>query len=422
MSKQSKKEIREAATSGAGKREQLVAKAMGGNKEALQDLCRDIAHDVLFSTSRILNNPSDAEDAAQEVLIRLCMNIHDLRSPKAFNAWLGRIITNEARRVMQKNSRSDKIVNITEYIDSLQEENEEFLPQDFALREEDRRNVIDIVDLLPERQREAIILHYYNGLSVTETAEAMDVKQQVASRYLKLAREKIKAEMEKQDESAMYSARGLVFLPIGQILSQVFSHEAGAAAITNSAWLQQALISGQAAAGAAGGHAAVGAAGAAGTAGGQAAAASAGIGGHAAVGAGIGAVKTIAAIMVTISVTTGAIYGVTRSIDQRTKPAIVVTASDYDIVFTGGKSGADHVNPKKAAAFADTDHGEMTAESWEIVLAGSSEAIYSGEGDVVEEELAGMKILGEYGEYTLIFNMHDAAGAIYTLSRDFTIR
>lgn len=54
----------------------------------------------------------------------------------------------------------------------------------------------EIIDALPERQREAIVLHYYSGLNVTEAAKVMDISHAGVSLYLKLARKKIKEELE----------------------------------------------------------------------------------------------------------------------------------------------------------------------------------------------------------------------------------
>ena len=321
------------AVHGEKSREWLIYGAMRGSKEALQELCKAVASDVLFTTSRILNNRSDAEDAAQETLIRLCMGIRDLHEPKAFDAWLGRITTNEARRIMMRNYKFDNVLSISDYVDTIEEENEEFLPYDCAIRQEDRTLVMEIVDRLPERQREAITLHYYNGLSVTETAEAMDVKHQVVSRYLKLAREKIKEELAVREGGAWVATRGLSFMPVGSLLAHALRQEAETFALTNSAWLHQAAISCPTIAGGATKSAAAGA----------------------------GIVKAAAAIAAASAIAAGA-WAVFTNIGPEPEappqpppsPPPIVQTSDYSVVFSGGDNSATQINPKEASAFADT--------------------------------------------------------------------
>ena len=56
--------------------ERMVEKAMHGNRIALAELCQTIARGVLFRLSYKLKNRADAEDATQEVLIRVCESIH----------------------------------------------------------------------------------------------------------------------------------------------------------------------------------------------------------------------------------------------------------------------------------------------------------------------------------------------------------
>ena len=384
-------------------REWLVKKAMQGNKDALQELCRAVAQDILFSTSRILSNQSDAEDAAQETLIRLCTNIQKLNDPKAFGAWLGRIITNESRRVMMKNSRNDNVVSLNDYYENIEEENEDFLPQEFAMKQEDRVYVIEIVDKLPDRQREAITLHYYNGLSVSETAMAMQVKHQVVSRYLKLARDRIKEELKKQENGAWLAVRGLAFLPVGAIMTQILRLEAESFAMLNSEWVTQALMNCPKIAGG-----------------------TATVFGLAKIGAGLtkaaaaGVTKTAAAVVATAAVATGAGAGVAYITEKNAPPPIVIITSEYEVRFSGGDSGATQINPMQATAFVDTNHGEMKALEWWITPADSDEPLYSGEGGVVDKELA-MLQGSEQGEYILTFRMEDAAGFTHTLSREFSI-
>ena len=175
--------------------EQLVEKATQGDADALCRLCEKISKGVIFQVTHILGGQANAEDVSQEVLIRVCENIEKLRSPKAFKVWLSRIIINEKNRYLAKNMKRAEVLNIEDYIESAVEDNENFLPQQCVENTEMRGAVMAIIEGLPKRQKEAVILHYYEGLSVGDIAETLEIKSQSVSKHLALAREKLRQEL-----------------------------------------------------------------------------------------------------------------------------------------------------------------------------------------------------------------------------------
>ena len=182
--------------------EKLALNASRGNQEALLELCDSIEKKVFVRAMRILNNRMDAEDVAQETLVRVCRQITHLKDARAFYAWLGSIIVNESKRHMMKNSKYKEVLQINEIAKDALEQDEAVLPFEHIDRIENRKMVNEAILLLPARQREAIILHYFDELSVKETASAMDIPIQSASNYLKLARAKIKITLERLLASA----------------------------------------------------------------------------------------------------------------------------------------------------------------------------------------------------------------------------
>ncbi|MCL2566022.1 MAG: RNA polymerase sigma factor [Defluviitaleaceae bacterium] len=181
--------------------EGLIAKAVRGDRRALSELCEEIARSVLLQMTYILGDKAEAEDVSQEVLIRVCENIRSLRNPKAFKGWLSRIMINEKNRYLAKHLKLGAMSNIDDYLDYFEgvtEDQSEFIPHKYVENEEMGRIVMNILSDLPMRQKEAIVLHYYNDLSTTEVAEVMKVTTQSVSKTLKIAREKLKNELEGQ--------------------------------------------------------------------------------------------------------------------------------------------------------------------------------------------------------------------------------
>jgi len=204
--------------------EALVEKASKGDRDALCELCEKIAKSILFQVTYILGNPAGVEDVSQEVLIRVCENIHNLRSPKAFKSWLSRIIINEKNRYLAKNMRQGDVLNIDDYLEKANEESEDFIPQEYVENRELREKVREIIMELPMRQREAVILHYYDGLSVTEIAKVLEVATQSVSKNLAIARGKLKKELglHLREEGHMDS---MAMLPFGAALGEILYRE-----------------------------------------------------------------------------------------------------------------------------------------------------------------------------------------------------
>jgi RNA polymerase sigma-70 factor (ECF subfamily) len=175
----------------------LVQKAISGDNDALCQLCEKIAKGVLYLTTYLVGNKTDAEDISQIILIRVFENIKSLREPKAFNGWLVRIISNESNRYLKSNLKFGVLLNIDDYLDNRVEVNEESLPQEYVENEEQRQAVIGVLSSLTERQKETVMLHYYDGLSVTEVAEVMKISKQSVSEYLSVSRAKLRRELVK---------------------------------------------------------------------------------------------------------------------------------------------------------------------------------------------------------------------------------
>ena len=380
----------------------LVLRASRGNNDALKEVCKSIAKGILFRTTRLLGNQVDAEDVTQEVLILVCSNIHTLREPKAFYVWLNSIIMNETNRYMVKNSKHGVLLNIEDYPNEFVEANEDFLPHEYTIRESDRKAMIEIIDALPEQQRKAMLLYYYDGMTLAEAAKVMGVSQPRVSRCIKFAQEKIKKEIAKWSSGADGVALGLAMLPLDSILAQVLQQEAALFAHANTIFTD-GLISSFASKAGGTATAAIGDAGA--KAGNVASASN-----HA---------STIATIVTAVAVSAGAVF-VTPLFQAPPDPPPVISA-EYNINLSGGASDREYVNPTSAVAWTHTETYDMNPLHWWITEEGKEAVLFSGDGGVVDEALITMKKQGNNGIYVLHFEMQDENGETWTLSRQFAI-
>jgi RNA polymerase sigma factor (sigma-70 family) len=188
-----------------------VQKAIQGNPEALGELCKTVTQGILLRVSALLRSHADAEDTAQEILLRMCSKITKLNEPKAFHAWLNRLITHETYRYMHKHYKRQNLLDVADYLDNIVEDNEDFLPQEYLMRQDSRNTIMSIVNKLPVQQRRAVYLYYYDELTMTQVAEIMGLSQQRVSRCLQMARQHISNDLALQKTAQAPQAQRMCY-------------------------------------------------------------------------------------------------------------------------------------------------------------------------------------------------------------------
>jgi len=377
--------------------EQLVIQSREGDPEALMELCRTIAKGVLFRTKRRVQNRMDAEDVAQEVLIRICEKIHELREPKAFYGWLNKILINEANKTNMKTSKHNEELDSQVHIEVKSEEDESYLPQDYILSGERRKFVMKMIDELPEKQSEAVMLHYYDQLNITETAEVMGVSIARASQCLSLAREKIRKELDKVGGAAVVMA-GVPALPFDSGLAQLLKAEAGQMTAADAVWFESAIgkcqtvVTGKTTMAAQAGKAAV---------------------------AGKGPAVAVAGLIAAIGIGAVALYSTfTEPVIEDKAPVV----ADGTIFFAGSDSDSEYINPTQAKPDVRSDRGDLAVISWQITSMNGAAVYYQGEGAQVTGVFEEMRANGQEGEYMLEFTLEDREGNAYRVGHSFFIR
>lgn len=176
--------------------EKLVKKAIKGNEQALSRLVELKAKNIVFSTYKVLGNYHDAEDAAQEVILRMYANIHKLKDPKAFHAWIHRIAINQSYKMKDKSINKHEQLSGDDAFMEVIEQDIEFLPHEFAESKEQRERLQRLIQSLPEERRLMITMFYYDGLSYKEIAYAMDKPEGTVSTQIRRAKASLKKTLE----------------------------------------------------------------------------------------------------------------------------------------------------------------------------------------------------------------------------------
>src|SRR5438094_9422758 len=105
----------------------LIERIRNGERELFYELIRPYERRVYAAAFAILRNEADAEDAAQEAVLKAFRNIKQFRSEAKFSTWLIQIAINEARMRRRK-----KRTDLMEPIEQEQREESSYAPREFA--------------------------------------------------------------------------------------------------------------------------------------------------------------------------------------------------------------------------------------------------------------------------------------------------
>ena len=157
---------------------ELVRRVQRGERGAFDLLVLRYQHKVVKLVSRLLRDPSEAEDVAQEAFVKAYRALGSFRGDSAFYTWLYRIAVNTARNTMAARQRrplayeAELSENEQTVVESRMRHGD--TPEATVLSDEIHRTVSSAVEELPEDLRTAIILREIEGLSYEEIAEAME--------------------------------------------------------------------------------------------------------------------------------------------------------------------------------------------------------------------------------------------------------
>lgn len=164
----------------------LLLQSQNGDPAAFEALIRNHQHMVHSLTYRMTGSLADAEDLAQETFIRAYEQIGSFRGSSKFSTWLYRIAVNTCLNWRQSEARRFQLqANCAE----------EFAARHAAGENPpgDQANEVQAALLkLPAKQRAAIVLTIYDGLSHAEAAQVLHCSETTVSWRVFAAKRKLK--------------------------------------------------------------------------------------------------------------------------------------------------------------------------------------------------------------------------------------
>lgn len=167
--------------------QELAARASQGDVEAFKRLVQDHSGLVYRVAMRILG-ADDAQDASQEVWVKVWRNIGRFRGESAFTTWLYRITVNTCLSVRRKEARRDEHERGDEMPYLSEPSGTDADPEAAALSAERRAEIDAALDHVRAEHRAALVLRHMEGLSYAEIAEVLEVPDGTAKGWVSRGR------------------------------------------------------------------------------------------------------------------------------------------------------------------------------------------------------------------------------------------
>jgi RNA polymerase sigma-70 factor (ECF subfamily) len=165
---------------------ELVRRAKAGELDAFEVLTSRYEQRVYALAMRMLRQEQDAEDVTQQTFLSVLENLEGFRGEASFSTWVLRIASHAALKIIRK-QKGLNTVSLEEATEKSDDYNSiphpEFIadwrqsPEHLVERNEVRRLLDDALTRLDEKHRLVFLLRDVEGMSVRETAEALELSE-----------------------------------------------------------------------------------------------------------------------------------------------------------------------------------------------------------------------------------------------------
>lgn len=176
----------------------LMAKVALGDHAAFEELVTRHQYAVVGTVAKMLGNPSEAEDIAQQVFLRLWKSAPRYKPTAKFTTYLFTItrnlVFNETRRKSRRGEQS--LDEQAEDWHQQFEEEEHNRPDEQVLQAELQQAVDQAIRCLPDKQRMAVVLRRYEKMPYEEIASVLGISVSAVKSQLFRARSSLRESLE----------------------------------------------------------------------------------------------------------------------------------------------------------------------------------------------------------------------------------
>ena len=180
---------------------QVIERVLAGDVNAYEQLVTQYEKSVYNLALRMVDNPEDAADMAQEAFIKAYNSLSGFRGDSKFSVWLYRIVSNVCLDFLRRQSRRPAVSLSVEDDEGedvqLDVPDESMSPEAQLERKLTRESVREGLKQLPDDYRQILLLRELQGLSYDEIAETLGIGVGTVKSRIFRAREKLCAFLSK---------------------------------------------------------------------------------------------------------------------------------------------------------------------------------------------------------------------------------
>jgi RNA polymerase sigma-70 factor (ECF subfamily) len=178
---------------------QLIERCRAGDAPAIEALVRAHEQAVYRLALSILDDPAEADEAAQDSFVTALRALKTYRGESAFTTWLYAITLNVCRARLRRRRTWGRLMDSLRALlrvggDAPAD------PEAVVIQNEADAELWNAVTALDEKHREPIILRYYQGFSTAEIAQVLGISEGTVHSRLFTARERLRAQLKEQAE------------------------------------------------------------------------------------------------------------------------------------------------------------------------------------------------------------------------------
>jgi RNA polymerase sigma-70 factor (ECF subfamily) len=168
-----------------------VARAKAGDQAAFAELFARYERRIYAFVYRMMGNPDDAFDLTQETFLKAYRALDKTDEELNVNAWLHRIASNACMDILRRRQRLRWLPWEGTKHDRVSTQREDD-PEDTLIGDETQRSVAQVLQAMSPRNRQAMILREYEGLSCEDIGEIMGVSRSAVKSILFRGREEFR--------------------------------------------------------------------------------------------------------------------------------------------------------------------------------------------------------------------------------------
>ena len=175
----------------------LLANCKEGDARAITQFVEVYLPHVFRMALSILDDPAEADEAAQDVLLRALNSLQSYRQEGKFTTWLYAITLNVCRGRLRKRRGRERLMQTLHSVFRIGSA-EDLQPEEMAVHNESDAEIWGAIQRLPETQRLTITLRYYHSLPIHEIAQILGVSERAIHARLRKAHDRLRESLRRR--------------------------------------------------------------------------------------------------------------------------------------------------------------------------------------------------------------------------------